>query len=198
MCPGCRSGRAPPRWTPGVGQGWQGPPPPPLPTAPPPASQQGQEAGLGAGGLQSGSEFHPQPNFVCNPMASPGCSEVPPWVPWRRGRSGAPGHSVRVSLWPEVSVLPPSSWAPGRAAPPERLLWSQRLVLLVLSAGSSPCVADRSFTKKARPELAGLSLVVKFVTQQGRALWEPSFSPLFPNAPPRPPHPAPSPWSLLL
>lgn len=115
--------------------------------APPPAWHWGQEAGLGAGRLQFDSEFHPQRIS----FATHGFS----WL-LRGPSAGAlverPERCPRpfggVSLWPGVSVLPPSSLAPGRAAPPEGLLWSQRLVLVVSSACSSLCVADRSFTEQ--------------------------------------------------
>lgn len=49
---------------------------------------------------------------------------------------------------PGASVLPPSSWAPGRTAYPRVDFGLSAWSLWDSSARSSPCVADLSFTKK--------------------------------------------------
>lgn len=123
--PGCRSW-AGPRWTRVGGC---------LRTRIVPLSSLDSGSGVRAGGRQVAVSLRvpSSATFWLQLMAFPGCLEVP-WVgalaerpekcPW------LPGWA---SLRPRASVLPPSSLAPGRTAPPTGLLWSQRLVLGFIS-----------------------------------------------------------------
>lgn len=94
---------------------------------PSPASHGGR--GRGAGRVQFPSQFHPQPNFVCNSWVFLAARRSLGWAPWRRGQRSAPGCLVGCL---SGRCLCPASFKPGRSrtAPTSGLLWSQRLVLL--------------------------------------------------------------------
>lgn len=72
--------------------------------------------------------------FCLQLMAFPGCSQVPQWARW--GGREVPEAIGLGCLSLAVSGLCAASFelGPSRPAPPEGLLWSQRLVLLVPSA----------------------------------------------------------------
>lgn len=137
-----------------------------------PALQQGQGSGLGqADG--SVARFDPQPCVWLQLMAFPGCSEVP----GVGTRAESPDKCLRLLSGRGVSVLSLWSWAPAGQPHPRVYFGLSAWSFWVSSAGSSPCAADLSFTKKkkkkkARP-ITGCASGVKFFAHQGRALWCP-------------------------
>ena len=137
-----------------------------------PALHQGQGAGLGqADG--SVARFDPQPCVWLQLMAFPGCSEVP----GVGTRAESPEKCLRLLSGRGVSVLSLWSWAPAGQPHPRVYFGLSAWSFWVSSAGSSPCVADLSFTHtkkpKARPITGCAEPLVKFFAHQGRALWCP-------------------------
>lgn len=139
-----------------------------------PALHQGR-----AGRWQCHSVLNPQPRCL---VATHVFSQLKPEVP-KGTLAESPEKCLRLLPAPGASVLSPWSWAPaGQPHPQVYFGLSAWLFWVSLSAGSSPCVADLSFTKKKKKKkksprpLTGCAELRCFA-HQGRSL---SASPLLP------------------